>query len=258
MKKIKFQIVVWPVILLCFFTANTSVSKQYPIPGNQSAQIKITFKNKVGNTAIALRDSTYLNPFGEEYSINKLRYYISQVSLINSEMTFGERDSYHLVDEALPESQSIVFQAPTGHYNSLQFLLGVDSLHNVSGAQTGALDPTKDMFWTWNTGYVMAKMEGNSSASKQVNNKYEFHIGGYAGPFCVNKLIKLDLSDSSSLEFKTGKTTEIIIEANINTWWKGAHDIKIAEHPVIATPGKMALEISNNYAKMFSIKKVLQ
>ena len=51
---------------------------------------------------------------------------------------------------------------PAGNYNSLSFLLGVDSMHNVSGAQTGALDPANDMFWTWNSGYVMAKMEGAS------------------------------------------------------------------------------------------------
>ena len=55
---------------------------------------------------------------------------------------------------------------PEGDYTELQFLLGVDSLHNVSGAQTDDLDPAKDMFWTWNSGYVMAKMEGNSPAVK--------------------------------------------------------------------------------------------
>ena len=37
--------------------------------------------------------------------------------------------------------------------------LGVDSLRNVTGVQTGALDPAMDMYWTWNTGYVMAKLE---------------------------------------------------------------------------------------------------
>jgi hypothetical protein len=35
---------------------------------------------------------------------------------------------------------------------AIKFLLGVDSLKNVSGIQTGALDPAKGMFWTWNTG----------------------------------------------------------------------------------------------------------
>ncbi len=69
------------------------------------------------------------------------------------------------------------------------FLLGVDSLHNVSGAQTDALDPAKDMFWTWNTGYVMAKLEGNSPSSALVNNKYEFHVGGFSGKYNVLKKI---------------------------------------------------------------------
>ncbi len=133
--------------------------------------------------------------------------------------SFKEKNSYHLIDESKEESQSFNFNIPAGKYNSLQFLLGVDSLHNVSGAQTDDLDPTKDMFWTWNSGYVMAKMEGNSSSSKLVNNKYEFHIGGYAGPFNVIKKIQLDSKDNKGFELKAGKITEIIINADINTWW---------------------------------------
>lgn len=72
-------------------------------------------------------------------------------------------------------------------YDSITFLIGVDSLHNVSGAQTGALDPVNDMFWTWNSGYVMAKLEGNSSSSPQMNQKFEYHIGGYSGKHNVVK-----------------------------------------------------------------------
>ncbi|MDQ6762377.1 MAG: hypothetical protein M3015_07090, partial [Bacteroidota bacterium] len=164
---------------------------------------------------------------------------------------------YHLIDESIAESQSIVFNLPAGNYKSLQFLLGVDSLHNVSGAHTDDLDPAKDMFWTWNSGYVMAKMEGNSPASKLVNNKYEFHIGGYAGPFKVIKKINLNFPGENSIILKAGNTTEININADVNTWWKGVNDIKIAEHANITSPGKFALAISDNYAKMFSVEKII-
>jgi hypothetical protein len=47
----------------------------------------------------------------------------------------------------------------------IRFLLGVDSARNVSGIQTGALDPARGMFWTWNSGYVMAKIEGSSPSA---------------------------------------------------------------------------------------------
>ncbi len=35
------------------------------------------------------------------------------------------------------------------------------------------------------------------------------------------------------------------------------NDIKIAEHANITSPGKFALAISDNYAKMFSVKKII-
>ena len=161
-----------------------SSSFQQKKTGNQSpsSAVKLIFMNNVKGSKIAFNDSTYTNSFGEKYIITKLRYYVTNVSLQNGHNSIKEKNSYHLIDESKTESQVINFSIPEGDYTSLQFLLGVDSLHNVSGAQTDDLDPAKDMFWTWNTGYVMAKMEGNSPSSKLVNNKFEFHIGGFSGP----------------------------------------------------------------------------
>jgi hypothetical protein len=166
-----------------------------------------------------------------------------------------EKNSYHLIDESIAASQVINFSIPEGDYTSLQFLLGVDSLHNVSGAQTDDLDPSKDMFWTWNTGYVMAKMEGNSPSSKIVNNKFEFHIGGFSGPYNVLKQVELNFP-GKPLHFIAGKTYEVIINADINAWWQHPHDIKISERAIITSPGKFARDISDNYVNMFHIEKI--
>lgn len=92
-----------------------------------------------------------------------------------------ELNSYHLINEEGTASKSFSFFVMPTQYNSLSFLIGVDSLKNVSGAQTGGLDPLNGMFWTWNTGYIMFKMEGNSPSSSVVNNKIEYHIGGFSG-----------------------------------------------------------------------------
>ena len=63
--------------------------------------------------------------------------------------------------------------------------------------------------------------------------------------------------ENKSIQFLKDKTTEIIINADINTWWKDPNEIKIAEHANITAPGKWALAISDNYAKMFSIEKII-
>ncbi len=220
------------------------------------AFVRIIFVNNVEGKKIALDDSTYTNPFGEKYTITKLRYYVTNIGLKNEHAIFREKNSYHLIDERKPESQIINITVPTDNYTTLNFLLGVDSLHNVSGAQTGDLDPAKDMFWTWNTGYVMAKMEGNSPSSTLVNNKFEYHVGGFSGPYNVLKEIRLNFPEKS-IHFNGGKNYEIIIHADINTWWQHPHDIKITEHPAITSPGGNAKDISDNYAHMFHIEKII-
>lgn len=218
--------------------------------------IKIIFENEIKGSPVVLNDSTYINPFNEKYTISKLRYYVTNLFLQNGQDKVYEPNSYHLIDQGIPQTQSIFFSVPPGEYNSINFLLGVDSLHNVSGAQTDDLDPAKDMFWTWNSGYVMAKMEGISPASKLVNHKFAYHIGGFAGIYNVLKKIKLNFQQNS-MDFTEGKNYEIIIQADIDSWWQHPYDITISEKANITSPGESALHISDNYAKMFSIKKIV-
>ena len=246
----------WMLLMLFLFAFFSSFQQKKAGDHNNLAVVKLRFINNVKGSKIVFNDSTYINSFGEKYIITKLRYYVTNVSLRNGQNNVEEKNSYHLIDESKPASQVINVPTPAGDYTSLEFLLGVDSLHNVSGAQTDDLDPANDMFWTWNTGYVMAKMEGNSPDSKLVNNKFEFHIGGFSGPYNVDKTVQLDFPEKV-LHVLGGKTYEINIDANIDAWWQHPHDIKISEHAIITSPGKLAKDISDNYADMFHIDKII-
>jgi len=244
------------MLIPVFFAIFSSFQQKKIFNQNTAASVKLIFVNNVKRNKIVLNDSTYLNPFGENYTITKLRYYISNIVFWEEHNSFRENYSYHLIDQSKKESQSVKLSIAPGDYKYLDFLIGVDSLHNVSGAQTDDLDPTKDMFWTWNSGYVMAKIEGNSPDSKLVNNKFEYHIGGFSGPYNVLKEIHLNFTEKT-FHFIAGKTYEIIINADINTWWQNPHDIKISERASITSPGEFAKNISDNYANMFHIEKVI-
>lgn len=239
--------------LLPVFNFNSHTQKKY---APNSGTVKIIFVNTVKGKPLELNTGSYTNPFGEMYSVSKFKYYISHVYLTSDKAVFFD-ESYHLIDESKPDALHFSFALGEGHYNNLNFLLGVDSLHNVSGAQTGALDPLNDMFWTWNNGYVMAKLEGRSPQSKLVNKKLEYHIGGFMGEHNVLKNITLNFAPGKFLNIQPGKTSEIIIEADIDTWWQQPNDIKITEHPICSTPGTLAKKIADNYSKMFRIKDVI-
>lgn len=243
-----------PLYLLSFSKVHRDPEK---ITATNTGSVKITFVNTVKGKPLELNTGNYTNPFGETYTVSKFKYYISHVSLPGVQGINHKDENFYLVDESKADALHVSFTLGSGNYNRLNFLLGVDSLHNVSGAQSGALDPLNDMFWTWNNGYIMAKMEGRSPQSKLVNNKLEFHIGGFMGANNVLKNITLSFPPGKMLNIQPGKTSEIIIEADIDTWWQQPNDIKIAEHAVCSTPGALAKKIADNYSKMFSIKDVV-
>jgi hypothetical protein len=226
-------------------------------PGATTGTLKITFVNTVKGGPMVYNSTTYANPFGELYSISKFKYYVSNIGVNTASATWKEPDSYHLVDQGTDSSLSFTLQPSTGSYQSLSFMLGVDSIRNVSGAQTGALDPTNDMFWTWSTGYIMAKLEGNSPSSAQVNNKIEYHIGGFAGADNIVKTITLSFPAGLILRIREGKISELIIRADLDAWWQTPNDISIATNPVCMTPGTLAKKIADNYSKMFVVGDVI-
>ncbi|MEO5943795.1 MAG: MbnP family protein [Ferruginibacter sp.] len=191
------------------------------------------------------KDSIYTNAFGETYSISKLKYYVSNVQLNN----FKEKESYYLVN-ALAED-SIVLNIPAGNYSNFNFLLGVDSLKNCSGAQSGALDPLNDMFWTWNSGYVMFKMEGKSSASNADQQRIEQHIGGYKGAYKTMRQINLQLENAITVS--PNENTSLTIKVNLDKYWKGINEIRIAESPVLMTISEKSKNAADNFAGMFSV-----
>lgn len=232
----------------------TSFSTRNNTGTSKTGTLRINFTNSVNGKPVVLRDSIYSNYFGEQYSISKLKYYISNITLTDEK---GSKNwgGYYLMNAASGDS-SFEFNLQPGQYKNLEFLLGVDSIKNCSGAQTGALDPMNDMFWTWNSGYVMFKLEGTSPASTSDLQRIEYHIGGYKGSNNVSTKINFDFRDPALLDIKTNSVTEILIETNLDHYWYGNADIKIAASPVCTTTGELAKTIASNFKSLFSIKNI--
>ena len=117
--------------------------------------------------------------------------------------------------------------------------------------QIGSLDPMHGMFWTWNSGYIMAKLEGVSSAAKVPGNLFSYHVGGFKTGESALRFVRLNIGEN----IKTNHLN-IVIEADINKWFQSAHTIKITEHPICHSPGNLAMQIADNYATMFKIVSV--
>jgi len=219
-----------------------------------TGNMALAITNTADSNILAL-NKNYKDANGDSISISIFNYYISNIVLTdNNGKTFSEPYSYHLVIQSIAGSSNFIIpNVPSGTYTSITFLIGVDSLHNVSGAQTGALSPVTNegMFWSWNTGYVMAEMEGIVVAT---NHNFQLHIGGFSSPY--NALRTVTLNFPQPLVIATNGQGTAFLHANALSWFKAPHLIDLNTFPSTQSPNSNAVTIADNYANMFGIDSV--
>lgn len=237
-------------ILIAITALQISCKKMNIISNDKNLSVNISFKNFVGSDSLEL-NKVLTTSLGEQITISNFKYYISNIAFKNTatQKWFAPKNLYFLIDENIAESKNIRLTIPNKNYDAIEFMIGVDSLRNVSGVQTGALDPAKGMFWTWNSGYIQAKLEGYSPVAKSINEKFTYHIGGFKQN--ENTVRKVILSLKNKKEEKS--TLAINIAADADKWFNGIYKLKIADSSFTMTPGKLAVQFADNYATMFSV-----
>jgi hypothetical protein len=257
-KAVYFRILIAVIFLTCILHAcQKELSNDGQGTDNAEHSLLLQFRGVAGTSDLQF-GNLYQNHFNEPFSVRTFKFYVHAIELNNAgtgkDFSSGKADHY-LVDLSNPSSARIELKVPAQSYDQITFMLGVDSIRNVSGAQTDALDPAKGMFWTWNTGYIMAKLEGNSVVSPAPASVFEYHIGGFKGDENVVKKISLPLSELINL--KTNKASEVTITADVYSWFYNPNDIHFIKNPYCHSPGTLAKQIAENYSNMFSIGKIM-
>lgn len=212
------------------------------------------FNNYVGDKEL---DSTTSFTVGgsQTITVTKFNYFISNIRLKKSDGTeYAESESYHVVKQTDGASKHFHLKnVPAGNYVAVSFMIGVDSARNTSGAQTGGLDPygaAKDMYWDWNTGYIMAKLEGSSPQAGSADHKFMHHIGGFKGANSAVRTVTLNFPFTAVLA--SGKELSIPVKANLAKWFE-PNNVSLATNPDIMTVSTVSKSIADNYANMFSL-----
>jgi len=224
-----------------------------------TVNLQVRFKPMVDADELTV-GKTYKNAFAEDYSVSTFKFYIHGIELSNSrtnDVVRPDKNDHYLINATDASTSYITLSVPSSTYDGISFLIGVDSIRNVSGAQTGALDPAQGMFWTWSTGYIMAKLEGNSPSAQTPNNVIEYHIGGFRGTDNVIRKVSLNFPSGQQLGLKQESQSAINITANVNRWFNHTTAIRISEKPVSMSPGTLAAQIADNYATMFTVAEIV-
>ena len=203
--------------------------------------ITLVFHPMYGNTELKLDSTFYKIGKSDSLQIETLKFYISGIELYTSEKpAWKEKNSYHLVDASDKRSLCISLQVPGNiSFTKLKMNLGIDSLTNVSGALEGDLDPTKGMYWTWQSGYINFKLEGKSNLCKTRNNAFQFHFGGYLSPNYSMQKISLDIKPKEVLD----------VYLDIQKFIAG---VPLANQNQIMSPCKEAVVLSEKVSQNFS------
>lgn len=230
---------------------------------NVKTKVVIEYDNMVGNQNLQLGSTTYTNTAGENFTVSLFKYFVSNFKLTKSdgsEYVVPQDSCYFLVDESIASSLKPVLTIPEGEYTKLSFVLGVDSLRNTMDVskRTGNLDVTgtaSGMYWSWNSGYIFFKLEGNSQASPQADKSFKYHIGLFGGmstPTLNNiKTINIDLTSRGILKAKYGRNLSVKVNSDALKMFSGSANVSIAANPVVMANSYSAT-VANNFANMFS------
>lgn len=175
--------------------------------------------------------------------LHQLRFYLGHFTFYKNHTMVREEHAYHLLDLEDPATLHLDFQLPGNIlFDSLAFNLGIDSLTTASGAMGGDLDPTKGMFWTWQSGYVHFKMEGFSKKCPARNGEFQFHLGGYLPPYATARRVGLKLKTAGNgTQHLTLELAPFFEQAD----WPNRHNVM--------SPGAEAVRLSRILATSFGI-----
>lgn len=209
-----------------------------------SNRISLQFVTLFNQSVLNLRDSVYTINDSNQVQFDNLKFYISGIELWNqSKRVWKEPNSFHLVDFSDSNSLKLMLNPDRElNFSRIKFTLGIDSITHESGAFGGALDPTKGMYWTWQSGYINFKLEGKFMQSKSINNDFEYHLGGYRYPFNTLQNIALNTTGKKNLSIEF-HLKQLLDEVNI------------AETKRIMSPGKEAVRLSKALVKCFKIRE---
>ncbi len=230
-----------------------------PAAAPQKGVFSVELENTVGNRALRLDTDTYTTPAGDQFTISTFRYYLSNLTLLRADgSTYALPETYFLVDQAKPESQTLkLTDVPTGDYTSLRFTVGVDSARTKAGNLTGILGSDNNMWWDWSKEFINLKLEGTSPQSPK--GGLVFHIAGYKGANGANNTIRtvtLPFGGSTKLLVRADHTPQIHLQADVLKMFSGPTTVRFATVNN-SMGGPNSVKIADNIAAgMFSVEHI--
>lgn len=230
--------------------------KETEVPTPLNPKVNLIFTHKVGDQEIT-QGQFYTRTSGESFSFDMLKYYLSEAALVNDAGDTLYFTGHNLMDafnaNRKKASGSVkIDDAQMTSFNQLIFGIGVSPAYNTSGDQAGDLDPGFGMIWTWSTGYIFMKHEGQFIDSTGATQPLLYHLG-------TSRAYKR-YSIPIELQLKKDKTYNVNIDFDFANVYNNPNLITFTDNNVIQSSGSQDIPwinaVTQNLRSAFTVTSV--
>ena len=222
------------LLLIAGFFLASSCNKDNPPPVDNTARLTLSFYHLVDSLPIDFDTMKYVNAAGNPYLVSEIQYFISDVTLHNTNGSYHLLDAWediHYVDTDLPETWKYVLKDSIlpGTYDSLIFTFGISEEKNQSLMFVNP--PESNMFWPeyLGGGYHYLKLNGKWKDTGDTIRPFNFHMGigqiydpesGEITGFVQNYF---KVKFHYNLEIAAGDELFIPIDMHVDQWFENPH-----------------------------------
>ena len=203
--------------------------------------LNINFKHYVDGIELVVNEMIYTNQSNDNYSIQTLRYLISDITLHTDNGDETLLDEVHFIDISIDSTLILnISQINYQNYTFISFTMGLDSLKNITN-----LFLNENFFpsFVWpeflGGGYHYMQLEGDFNT---VFNGYTTHTGGTNGlDFSFNKM------------FPINEITDININMEITNWYKNPEIFDLTTDGIMGDINKQVILKANGIEDVYSV-----
>lgn len=251
-----------PVILFTSCRKNDDVQ---PIATHETTgKMMLSFKAVLGTADFALNKDFNLN--GKSVNFTQLRYWVSNVVLINSKgVEFLVPNAYYLIEEnnASTTNSEFTYPAnkredvllsgiPADNYKSIRFSIGVDERYNnnlsLQAGELSQLNGMTNVSWMWSTSYIFSSVKGKVTDGTTTKDlKIETGLNANFKTVSLNLPVELHIGSTQS--------SAIVLNTDVSKIMEG---VDIMTTPSIgASQAPVMAAVAVNYAtKVFTVKSI--
>ena len=234
------------LIILAFTLVFVACEKDNDDNISPVTAVNFKFTHKWEETEVSNSDFNsiqFTNAFGNELSIERLRYLISKIKLTKNTGEVITIDEYNLVD--LEDANSLNFSTnqtvAVGNYSDISFVFGITNEDNTDGTYADLNSASWNVPAMLGGGYHYMQMDGKYINSSNVESGYNYHAIRAVDNPGSNPTFPQDTFFEVSLgEITLTGTTEITIAMNIAQWFKQPNTWNLNEYNQMLMPNSTA------------------